>query len=123
MPERRTAAKLIWFHPEELADLREDLQALRRRGVAQVPIEQLEQIADDVALAAEEYLRWLSEDEALLRSGRSRRWLRREFPEWLRAHHARREGRRRYYRMLVIPQRAHTLAARDEGRRAALRGE
>ena len=139
MPERRITAHPIRFRPEELApmtpksgapkfleqvlaDLHEDLQALRRRGVALVPVEQLEHFADEIAQGAEDYLRWLSEDEALLRSGRSLGWLRKQFPEWEQAGHARREGRKRYFRMLVVPQRANALAAREAGRRAALEG-
>ena len=104
-----------------LADWRGDAQVLRRQG-HDGEAEQIERFAVDVARAAEEYLRWLSEDEALLRSGRSRRWLRLLFPEWERAGHARRDRGRRVYRMLVIPQRANALAAREAGRRAALGG-
>jgi hypothetical protein len=139
MPAPQTAAHRIRFRPSDLApvtpksgapkflervlsDLREDLQALRRRGVALVPVEQLEHFADDIARGAEDYLRWLSEDEAQLRCGRSLGWLRRQFPEWERAGHARRDGRERYFRMLVVPQRGNTLAAREAGRRAALEG-
>ena len=102
-----------------LADWRGDAQVLRRRG-HEGEAEQMERFADAVARAAEDYLRWLSEDEALLRSGRSRGWLRSQSPDWERAGHARRDGRKRWYRMLVIPQRANPLAARDAGRRAAL---
>lgn len=102
-----------------LADWRGDAQVLRRRGHDR-EAEQVDHFADAVARAAEDYLRWLSEDEAVLRSGRSRGWLRSHFPEWERAGHARREGRKRWYRMLVIPQRANPLAARAAGRRAAL---
>ena len=102
-----------------LADWRGDAQVLRRQGHGP-EAEQLEQFADAVTRVAEDYLRWLSEDEARLRSGRSSGWLRSQFPEWERAGHARRDGHRRYYRMLVISQRANTLAAREAGRRAAL---
>jgi len=102
-----------------LADWRGDAQVLRRRGHDR-EAEQMERSAEAVTRAAEDYLRWLSEDEALLRSGRSRGWLRSQFPEWERAGHTRREGRKRWYRMLVIPQRANPLAARAAGRRAAL---
>ena len=101
-----------------LADWRGDAQVLRRQGYNR-EAEQIERFADDVARAAEDYLRWLSEDDALLRSGRSRGWLRSHFPEWERAGHGRRDRGRRLYRMLVIPQRANTLAAREAGRRAA----
>ncbi len=104
-----------------LADWRGDAQVLRRQGYNR-EAEQIERFAMDVARAAEEYLRWLSESEALLRSGRSRSWLRLHFPEWELAGHGRREGGRRLYRMLVIPQRANTLVAHEAGRRAALDG-
>jgi len=102
-----------------LADWRGDAQVLRRQGHG-CEAEQIERFADDVTRLAEDYLRWLSEDEARLRSGRSLAWLRSRFPEWERAGHARRDGQRRHYRMLVISQRANTLAAREAGRRAAL---
>ncbi|HEV8380822.1 MAG TPA: hypothetical protein VGQ29_04510 [Gemmatimonadales bacterium] len=104
-----------------LADWRGDAQVLRRQGHNQ-EAEQIERFAVDVTRAAEDYLRWLSEEEALLRSGRSRGWLRSRFPEWEREGHARRDRGRRSYRMLVIPQRANALAAREAGRRAALDG-
>ena len=104
-----------------LADWRGDAQVLRRRGHDR-EADQMERFADAVARAAEDYLRWLSEDDALLRSGRSLGWLRSHFPEWERAGHARRDGRKRWYRMLVIPQRANPLAARAAGRQAALDG-
>ncbi len=102
-----------------LADWRGDAQALRRRGHDR-EADQMERSAEAVSRAAEDYLRWLSEDDALLRSGRSHGWLRSQFPDWERAGHARREGRKRWYRMLVIPQRANTLAARAAGCRATL---
>jgi hypothetical protein len=102
-----------------LADWRGDAEVLRRQGHNR-EAEQIERFVDDVTVVAEDYLRWLSEDEARLRAGRSLGWLRSRFPEWERAGHARRDGRRRHYRMLVISQRANTLAAREAGRRAAL---
>lgn len=102
-----------------LADWRGDAQVLRRQGYDR-EADHMERFADAIAWAAEDYLRWLSEDEALLRSGRSLGWLRSQFPEWERAGHARRDGRKRWYRMLVIPQRANSVAAREAGRRAAL---
>src|SRR5207247_7579639 len=98
-----------------------DAQVLRRRR-HDSEAEQMERSAEAVTRAAEDYLRWLAEDEALLRSGRSRGWLRSQFPEWERAGHTRREGRKRWYRMLVVPQPANPLAARAAGRQAALDG-
>ncbi len=104
-----------------LADWRGDARVLRRRGDLRLA-EQLERCADEAAVAAEDYIRWLTEDDARLRSGWSLARLRRQFPVWERQGHARRDGRRRLYRMLVIPQRANTLAAREAGRRAASEG-
>ena len=105
-----------------LSDWRGDAQVLRRQG-HDSEAELIERFAEDVARAAEDYLRWLSEEEALLRSGRSRKWLRSHFPEWERAGQARRDKRRRSYRMLAIPQRANAVAAQEAGRRAALDGK
>ncbi len=104
-----------------LADWRESAQALRRTGHGPTA-DLIDRVTGEVAAAAEEYLRWLSEDDAMLRSGRRRGWLRARFPEWERAQNARRVGRKREYRMLVIPQGANTLGAREAGRRAGAEG-
>lgn len=103
-----------------LADWREEAKILRRRGVARLG-RVIEQLCDDVAEAqgVEEHLRFISEESAMLRSGRSRAWLRGQFPEWERLHHARRDGKRRLYRMSVIPPRANLAAAAAAGREAA----
>lgn len=103
-----------------LADHRGDAQVLRRKGHGR-DADLVERICDDVARAAEEYLRWISEEDAQLRCGWSRERLRGHFTEWERQGHARKDGRRRWYRMLIVPQRANTLAAREAGRRAARR--
>jgi hypothetical protein len=103
-----------------LADWREEARILRKRGVARIG-RVIEQLCDDVAgaIGIEEHLRWISEEDAMLRSGRSRTWLRAQFPEWERLHHAKRDGKRRLYRMLVIPVRANLTAAAVAGRAAA----
>lgn len=106
-----------------LADWRERASALRL-AVRARDAELIDKICDDFATAAEEYLRWLSEDEARLRSGWSLSRLRGQFTAWERQGHARfDEKRRRQYRMLIVPQRANTLAARERGRQAATKGE
>ena len=104
-----------------LADWRGDAQVLRRRGDARLA-QQLERCANEAAAAAEDYIRWLTEDDACLRSGWSLRRLSSHFPAWERQGHARRDGRRRLYRMLIVPQRANTPAALEAGRRAAREG-
>lgn len=103
-----------------LADHRGDAAVLRRKGHAR-DADLIERICDDVGRAAEEYLRWISEEDAQLRSGWSRERLRAHFAEWERQGHARRDGKKRLYRMLIVPRRANTIAAREAGRRAARR--
>lgn len=100
-----------------LADRRGDAAVLRRSGHVH-EADLIERICEDVAEVAHEYVTWLTEGEAQLRSRRSPPWLRARFPEWERAGHARREGRTRLYRMLIVPRRADTAAAREAGRRA-----
>lgn len=101
-----------------LADARGDAQVLRKRGHGR-DAELIEKLCDEVSAAAEDYLRWLNEDEAMLRSGRSSAWLRGAFPEWERSGHARRDGKRRLYRQVVVPVRANVTAAAAAGRAAA----
>jgi hypothetical protein len=106
-----------------LADKREDAAVLRRLGHAH-DADLIEGVCDAVATAAEEYLRWLSEGDAMLQSGWSPERLRRQFPGWERLGHAMYdEKRRRIYRQLIVPHRANTVAARERGRRAAMKGE
>lgn len=103
-----------------LADYRGDAAVLRRRGHAK-DAELIERLCDAVADAAEDFLTWLSEDDAMLRSGRSRAWLRAQFADWSRGGNARKDGARRVYRQAVIPQRANALSAREAGREAGRR--
>lgn len=101
-----------------LADWREQASILRRRGHPR-EAKHIEQLCDDVKYAAGTYLDWLTEDEAMLRSGRSRTYLRARFPEWQSEHMALAEGRRRRYRACVIPRRADVEAAKAAARVAA----
>jgi len=50
--------------------------------------ELIDAICDDVARAAEDYMSFLSETDAMLRSGRAAGWLRARFAEWLEQGHA-----------------------------------
>lgn len=102
-----------------LADAREAADLLRKHGHPE-QAESLTKLADEVSAAARDYLWWLSESEALLRSGRSLRWLRANYRQWEATGNARRDTRgERQYRALVVPQRAHASAAREAGREAA----
>jgi len=119
MAERATEKPL----EQVLADYRGEAAVLRRRG-AGVVADALEEFAEQVARAAEDYLTWLSEADAMGRSGKSERWLRRRFGDWYDMGHARysgRNGRAREYRQAVVPQRLHLEAMRDDARREVAR--
>jgi len=81
--------------------------------------ELLDQLVAEVRESAHEYITWISEAEAALRSGHQTPWFRHRFAEWERAGHARRGKSGREYRMLIVPRRANLAAAREAGRRAA----
>jgi hypothetical protein len=100
-----------------LAGARSDAVVLRRTG-HEHDADLLEALCDGVEVASEEFLRWLSESDAILRSGRTKEWLRSQFPEWESSGHARKEGSDRVYRMIIIPYRWHLSDARKAGQRA-----
>lgn len=100
-----------------LADAKGEVPLLRKRG-AHLVADAIEELADAVTVSAEDYLTWLSEMKAELRSGKSARWLRSQFPAWEREGHARWHNGERQYRRLIVPQRANPIAAYEAGRRA-----
>jgi hypothetical protein len=103
-----------------LADWREKASTLRSVK-HQHDAELIDAICDEVASAAEDYMRFLSETDAMLRSGKSAEWLRARFAEWASQGHAEKRKTVRYYRALVVPRRPDLEAARDAGRRGERR--
>lgn len=101
-----------------LADWREEAAILRRVGLT-AEADRRELMANQVADAAAEFLEWMGEDDARAASGRSAEYFRARFPEWERAGHARKRGRRREYRVVIVPRRANLSAAYEAGRRGA----
>jgi len=73
----------------------------------------IDDIVRDVAAAADDFLCFLSETDAHLRSGRSAEWLRARFAAWERQGHAEKRQGRRYYRRVVIPHRSHSDSAAE----------
>lgn len=101
-----------------LADWRGDAAVLRRQGhEAQALL--LERHAETVTAAARDYLTWLSEAEAQLHAGKTVAWLRGRFPALEADGNAKRDGRRRIYRLVALPHRADPGKAYREGRSAA----
>ena len=103
-----------------LADWREKASTLRSVK-HQHDAELIDAICDEVARAAEDYMRFISEADAMLRSGKSADWLRARFVEWEQQGHGEIRKRVRYYRALVIPRRPDLEAAREAGRRGERR--
>lgn len=102
-----------------LADYAAEAQILERAGHAH-DASRLRRVLDDVRNASVDYLTWLSELDARIRSNKSVAWLRSRFPEWQRAGHARfhpERPRERQYRALVVPLAANASVAREAGRR------
>lgn len=107
--------------PEQvIADWREHAKVLRMRGHAHDG-DMLEKCADEITESMQPLLAWISEPDALLKSGRGVEYFRSRFPEWASQALplAELRGRQRWYRSIIVPQRAHASIAR----RAGLRGE
>lgn len=103
---------------EVLASEREDAQVLRRRGYAR-DADLIDGLLDRVRTAAEDYITWLSESEAMIRSGEKASYFKKRYPAWMAEGHARVNERGvREYRMCIVPQRRHESAAAEAGRRA-----
>ena len=98
-----------------LADWREKAQTLRSVKHDH-DADLIDALCSDVARAAEDYMRFVSESDAMLRSGKSAEWLRARFAEWAGQGHAEKRKGVRYYRALVVPRRPDLEAAREAGR-------
>jgi hypothetical protein len=87
-----------------MAAWRADAATLKRLGHAH-EADLIERVLKDVEAAAEEYMTWLTESDARLRSGKSERWIRQLWRQLKPLGHAHtdREGRRRL-RMLMVPR-------------------
>lgn len=110
---------------QRLADILEEAAVLERNDGA-FSIARVRQFVADVKMDAAEYLTWISEKQAMIRSGHKEPWFRQRFPEWERQGHARfhpDRPRERQYRQLIVPI-AHDVAtveadARDAARKAS----
>jgi hypothetical protein len=103
-----------------LADLRGEAQVLQKHGdLARAGV--IDAIVDRVKASAEDFITWLEEEDAILRSAHHRKWFRRMYPTWAAEGHAKKERGHYYYRQLIVPQRANLSAARQAGRDAARR--
>jgi len=99
---------------------REDAAVLKRNGEPDKAAV-LTRCADEAEATAADYLEFITEEEAMLVSGRSRVYMRAQFKAWQPHGHARQVGHgKRLYRRCVVPVRGSLTAAIDAGRRAAM---
>lgn len=108
---------------EVLSRARQDAAVLRRNH-HEHDAELIEQLCEKVTKATQDFTVWLSEPQAVLRSGHTRSWLRRRFPSWYEQGHARFSAtsrRIREYRQLVIPHRTLSPCAHAAGQLAGAR--
>jgi hypothetical protein len=104
---------------DTIADWQGDAAVLRRNGNA-AAAEILERCAREARDGAEDWLLWLSEGEAVTRSGFSLDTIRGRFEQLRRDGHARLVKRGvRQYRACAIPRRANATTAAQRGREAA----
>lgn len=102
-----------------IADAREEAAVLRRSGNAG-QADYVEALLDRVERGAEDYLRWLTEADAIIKSGLAERTLRRRFRELLDCGLARYSAKReREYRACAVPPRPNVADARARGSAAA----
>lgn len=103
---------------EMIANWRSDAQALRRQGILD-RANWLDERADEVRASAVPWITWLSEKDAMLKSGMTQKYFRIHFPGWLDQNLARWNGKDREFRDCIVPQRKHRSATREDARRAA----
>ena len=108
--------------PEEvIASLREDAAVARRLG-HEHDAKLLEASAERFASSIDEYLTWISEADARIRSGHLAAWFRARFPDWERQGLARwnpKRPRERQYRAIIVPLASDGDSVRADARRAA----
>lgn len=99
-----------------IADAREEASILRRAGHGQ-QADYVDALLDKVYAAAEDYVTWLSESAAELKSGLSVKTLHRRWRELYDSGNARYNTKgEREYRSCAIPNRPDVAAAREAGR-------
>lgn len=79
----------------------------------------IKRICRRVLDATEDYLVFLNEKEAALWSAKSAEWLRARFPRWERRGHAKKIGRVRSYRRIVLEPRVDVARVRADAKTQA----
>lgn len=104
-----------------LADVLSEAAVLTRND-GKFTVARVEEMVRDIKLALREYLTFVSEAEAIVRSSHKEPWFRQRFPEWERQGHARWDEKhksKRQYRLLIVPLAHDDDDVRSAARRAA----
>lgn len=104
-----------------LADKRGEAAVLRKHGQAAIA-DALEDFAREVFEAAEPYLTFIPEADAIIRSNHRRPWFRARFAAWERqglARYSPTNKRERQYCLLIVPASGNLDAVRADAKRAA----
>jgi hypothetical protein len=104
-----------------LSDVLEEATVLDRNR-KEFSTDRVREIVEEFRDAAAPILTWISEAQAVVRSGRTARQLRRQFPEWERQGYARwnpQRPRERQYLLFVIGTSHDADAVHDSARLAA----
>ena len=101
-----------------LTSAKAEAAALRKNGhVAQA--DTLERLAREVAESVPDYLEWIPEGAARLRSNRGEDFFKARRDAWAAEGNAQQRGRTWWYRRCVIEHRKLAVISRAEGRRSA----
>lgn len=95
---------------QALETARSDARVMDRCGGTYKPSVVL-QMLDAIERAARPFAAWLSESDAMIRSGKGASYFRARFRAWESAGLAEQRGRLRYYRAAVVPQAQREQAA------------
>jgi hypothetical protein len=99
-----------------LADFREEAAVLRRRGHS-VQADTIESVCTAVGESAIDFVTWISEAEAMMRSGRGADYFKARRQLWAEDGLAEQRGRTWYYRRCVVERRKLASITRAEARR------
>lgn len=94
---------------EALTIARQDAVVMAKYGGTYKP-EAVAAMLDAIARAAAPFLLWLSESDAMLRSGRSAEYYRSRFARWEQEGVARKVAGKRQYLAVLVPFREHRAA-------------
>lgn len=102
-----------------IADNREAAAVLRHNGHT-LQADTIDRVLDEVSASARDFLEWISEGEAMLRSGRGADYFRARRLTWEEDGLAKKVGRRWWFRRCVVERRKFTSITRAEARRGKI---